>query len=405
MAITFRAAGTVGTASATSVSLSQPTGTTTGDLLLAFVIDHATSGSGAAPTGWTSQGGAAGTGGRFQVFSAIVGSGGLTGTSWSFTRLTSPVEGCITGWFNTDLNVPMDVTVSGRVNASGTTGTTSITPVSANNMVVGGFAALAANSTLTSPTTATLGSLSNSAVNSSYSTFSTLSVAYVPQAVAGSTGASSVTMGTAGANAALLLSIKPLTAVTLTGSSSASAAGSTTDSGNASKTLTGTSSASTAGTVALRADSWVYPLGASSATQAGSVSESDSANVDLIGSYVSLAAGVVTATAETDGSVSISGVEAGFNPGIVLASWFPAPQWMYSYPSSELVDAVANDTYPDDYRFLAAGLVKGRLISNIYATERKTISIWVEIWSARSPQFVYFFSNANPIPPQPNNSV
>ena len=361
MAITFRAAGTVGTAATTSVSLSQPTGTTTGDLLLAFVIDHATRFTPTPPTGWTSQGGAAGTGGRFQVFSAIVGSGGLTGTSWSFTGLTSPVEGCITGWFNTDLNVPMDVTVSGRVNASGTTGTTSITPVSANNMVVGGFAALAANSTLTSPTTATLGSLSNSAVNSSYSTFSTLSVAYVPQAVAGSTGASSVTMGTAGANAALLLSIKPLTAVTLTGSSSA--------------------------------------------TQAGSVSESDSANVDLIGSYVSLAAGVVTATAETDGSVSISGVEAGSNPGIVLASWFPAPQWMYSYPSSELVDAVANDTYPDDYRFLAAGLVKGRLISKIYATERKTLSIWVEIWSARSPQFVYFFSNANPIPPQPNNSV
>lgn len=471
MAITFRAAGTVGTAATTSVSLSQPTGTTTGDLLLAFVIDHATSGSSAAPTGWTSQGGAAGTGGRFQVFSAIVGSGGLTGTSWSFTGLTSTVEGCITGWFNTDLNVPMDVTVSGRVNASGTTGTTSITPVSANNMVVGGFAALAADSTLNSPTTATLGSLSNSAVNYLYRPYITLSVAYVPQAVAGSTGDSSVTMATAGANAALLLSIKPLTAVTLTGTSSASAAGSTTDSGNASNTLTGTSSASTAGTVVPSgsggvslagaaitmaaglviagvsaavllsgaaavtsaglvtpsgtaahtivgsacasspgtvvpsADSWVYPLGASSATQAGSVSESDSANVDLIGSYVSLAAGVVTATAETDGSVSISGVEAGSNPGIVLASWFPAPQWMYSYPSSELVDAVANDTYPDDYRFLAAGLVKGRLISKIYATERKTLSIWVEIWSARSPQFVYFFSNANPIPPQPNNSV
>ncbi len=44
MAITFRAAGTVGTAATTSVSLSQPTGTTTGDLLLAFVIDHATAG-------------------------------------------------------------------------------------------------------------------------------------------------------------------------------------------------------------------------------------------------------------------------------------------------------------------------------------------------------------------------
>ena len=193
--------------------------------------------------------------------------------------------------------------------------------------------------------------------------------------------------------------------VTISGTSSIGSAGIVTSSGTSSLTLTGASSSIIPGTVALRADSWVYPLGASSATQAGSVSESDSANVDLIGSYVSLAAGVVTATAETDGSVSISGVEAGSNPGIVLASWFPAPQWMYSYPSSELVDAVANDTYPDDYRFLAAGLVKGRLISNIYATERKTLSIWVEIWSARSPQFVYFFSNANPIPPQPNNNV
>ena len=138
---------------------------------------------------------------------------------------------------------------------------------------------------------------------------------------------------------------------------------------------------------------------------AGLVIAGASAAVLLSGAAAVTAAGVVTATAETDGSVSISGVEAGSNPGIVLASWFPAPQWMYSYPSSELVDAVANDTYPDDYRFLAAGLVKGRLISKIYATERKTLSIWVEIWSARSLQFVYFFSNANPIPPQPNNSV
>jgi len=214
MAITFRAAGTVASGT-TSVTLAQPAGTATNDVLVALVADLATSGTSAAPTGWTRQGGTASSGGRLQVFTAVVGQGGLTGTSWTFTGLTSHSKGVIGGYIGVDSTV-LDTTVSARSNASGTTGTTSIIPVSNGNMVVAGFGAPASAGPLSAAKVATnpSGTLADAASDSTGS-FIAIQLSYGLQSTAGATGVSSNTEGgSAGANAAFLLALKP--AITFT---------------------------------------------------------------------------------------------------------------------------------------------------------------------------------------------
>ena len=211
MSIAFRAAGTVTTGTTAITSMPEPSGTATGDCLVALILDHATTGTTTAPTGWTRQGGAAGTGGRFQVFTAIVGQGGLTGTTWTWSSLTTTCEGVILGFTGVDPANPIDsVTPSARVNASGTKGTTAITPNTANDMIIAAFAALASGSTLATPTLTdpASGSLAL-AVNQSNSTHSTLAAWYGLQTTASTTGASGITMGTAGINAALIIALRP----------------------------------------------------------------------------------------------------------------------------------------------------------------------------------------------------
>jgi hypothetical protein len=211
MSIAFRAAGTVTTGTTAITSMPEPSGTATGDCLVALILDHATTGTTTAPTGWTRQGGAAGTGGRFQVFTAIVGQGGLTGTTWTWSSLTTTCEGVILGFTGVDPANPIDsVTPSARVNASGTKGTTAITPNTANDMIIAAFAALASGSTLATPTLTdpASGSLAL-AVNQSNSTHSTLAAWYGLQTTASTTGASGITMGTAGINAAITLALRP----------------------------------------------------------------------------------------------------------------------------------------------------------------------------------------------------
>jgi hypothetical protein len=208
MTIVRRAAGASANGT-TSVVLARPAGTVNGDVLLAFVIDHATSGSSTAPTGWTNQGGAAVAAGRFQVFSAVVGMNGLTGASWSFTGLTGPAVGIIVGYINVDNTTPLDVAVSAQQNASGTTGTTSITPISANAMIVAAFASMSNGSTWSAEATATSpGSLSEISDNAN-STFCSLATADGLETSATATGASSATMGTAEANAGILVALRP----------------------------------------------------------------------------------------------------------------------------------------------------------------------------------------------------
>ena len=199
----------------TSLALAQPTGTATGDLLLAFVIDHATTGTSTAPTGWTAltNGAAAATGGRMQTFWAIVGQNGLTGTSWTFSGLTTRAIGKIVGYqagtFATaGAATPVLAANSARSNASGTTGTTAVTTVEPGTLVLGAFAGLASGNTWTVEATATAGTLAEQS-DEANSTFCSLAVAQAAWTGTGSTGASSATMSAAGTNAAVLMAFGP----------------------------------------------------------------------------------------------------------------------------------------------------------------------------------------------------
>ncbi len=216
MAIAFRANGSSATGT-TSVLCSQPTGTASGDCLVAFIVDHATSGTSAAPTGWTNKANTSGTNGRFQCFTAVVGQNGLTGTSWTFSGLTTRSVGFIVGFSgaSTDFAHQPDVTASVRSNASGTTGTLGITPGQNGDMVVAGFAALASGSTWSAEAVATAPTLSN-AGGGANSSFCSVAAASGILATAAATGASSATMGTAGVNAGILVSIKAPTSGTAT---------------------------------------------------------------------------------------------------------------------------------------------------------------------------------------------
>ena len=82
--------------------MAQPAGTVTGDVLVALVADLATSGTSSAPTGWTNITAlaASGTGGRLQVYTAVVGQNSLTGTSWTWSSLTTHCVGQIYGYYN-----------------------------------------------------------------------------------------------------------------------------------------------------------------------------------------------------------------------------------------------------------------------------------------------------------------
>ena len=217
MAIAFRANGAVKTGTTSLASMAQPTGTATGDCLVAFVLDHATSGTSAAPTGWRNIANTSSASGRFQCFTAVVGQNSLTGTSWTFSGLTTHAVGFIVGFSgaSTDFANQPDVTASVRSNASGTTGTLGITPGQASDMVVAGFAAFASGSTWSSEAVATAPTLTN-AGGGANSTFCSVAAASGILAVPAATGASSATMGTAGVNAGILVSIKGPTSATVT---------------------------------------------------------------------------------------------------------------------------------------------------------------------------------------------
>ncbi len=257
---TYRATGTKVNGT-TSVALSQPTGTATYDCLVAFISDRATSGTTTAPTGWTRQGGVAGTGGRFQVFTAIKGLNGLTGTSWTWSSLTTRSEGLIVGYYNVHTGTPLNVAVSARLNAAGTFGTDLITPTVNGCMIVAAYAALASGATWSAESVATSPSITEF-YDGANSTYLSIAIAEGIQATAGSTGASTATPSADQANAGILLALNPSVVIT----------------GSYSNTLA-TVTQSAAGTVALvplvaivddsfnRGD--VNPIGGSWATVAG----------------------------------------------------------------------------------------------------------------------------------------
>jgi hypothetical protein len=239
MAIALRAAGATA-AGTTSVICAAPAGTVNGDVLVAFILDHATTGSSAAPTGWTLQGGAAAASGRFQVFTTVAGGNNTAGTPWTFSGLTTRAQGTIIGYSGVDNTTPIDVTASARINASGTTGTTSITTVTNGAMIVGGFAALASGATWTVESTATAGALTEQA-DGANSTFCSIAIADKLLTTAGATGVSSATMSAAGANGGILVALRPAVKQKVTDTTQATASGTKVTSATVAITMVSTS--------------------------------------------------------------------------------------------------------------------------------------------------------------------
>ena len=203
------AAGDTSVATGTSSpSLSAPANWTTGDVLVAFKCDRATSGT-TTTTGWSRIASAAAASTyRMEVFVTDYATAGAG--PWSFTGTTRTLVRCLrfTGVDNT---TPSDCTATARSNASGTTGTTSITPVTSGAWVVGGFAATSSGSQTwsaeacaTDPTTLT------EQQESAYSTYHNLAVCAAAQTAGPqATGASSGTMSTNGVNTAGLMALRP----------------------------------------------------------------------------------------------------------------------------------------------------------------------------------------------------
>jgi|GEM_PF-6790580 len=322
MAIAFRASGAVATGT-TSLSIAQPTGTTTGDVLVVFIVDHATSGTVTAPAGWTAAGVIAGTNGRFSCFTAVVGQNSLGASPWSFTGLTTRAVGFMQGFSggSSDFAHQPDVTASVRTNASGTTGTLGITPGNNGDMVIAGFAAFASGSTWSAQAVATAPTLSN-AGGGANSTFCSVNAASGILSTAAATGASSATMGTAGVNAGILLSIKAPNSATSTPSGVASTSAETNGLGEPVSLPSGVTSTSALANAIAQTVGLPSGISATSAennptassgtngtaTATGVASTSGEANP--IGEPISLPAGLSASSLENNPSASGTGIAA-----------------------------------------------------------------------------------------------
>jgi len=213
MDITLRAAGANATGTS-SVTCNQPTGTLADDVLIAFIVDHSvTDGQSAAPTGWQARGYTRNVGGRrFQVFTAVVGKNSLTGTSWTFSGLTTRSQGMIIGYYNANTTGygGFDTSISVRDNASGIYGTLGITTATDGAMIVAAFCSYVAATTYawTSEHCDTIGNLAERFDNKN-STYCSLAVADLLLATAGPTGESGATPTTGQNNGGILLALKP----------------------------------------------------------------------------------------------------------------------------------------------------------------------------------------------------
>ena len=212
LVVTLRGVGTNATGT-TSVTCNQPSGTAADDVLVAFILDHSTTDAqSTAPTGWQGRGYCRSSSGRrFQVFTAVVGKNSLSGTSWQFSGLTSRSQGMIIGYYNADTSGygGLDTTVSTRHNSSGTHGTTSITTVTNNSMIVAAFAMFSNGSAWSAQSCATIGNLTEE-FDTAYSSYCSISVADKSLVTAGATGDSSATPSSDSYNGGILLAIKPM---------------------------------------------------------------------------------------------------------------------------------------------------------------------------------------------------
>ena len=182
-----------------------------GDIIVAFVVDHGTSGS-TTLANWTNQGSIAASGGRFQVFTCVVS--GTNCNSPSFASLTTRSECNVVAYAGVNLTTPMDVAATAQSNTvSANTGSATITTVTNGAMVIAAYASLSNAATWSAEEVATDPTISEKydGANSSYCS---LDIAEGLKATAGSTGASSATMSAWVANEGILMALRPAQAYT-----------------------------------------------------------------------------------------------------------------------------------------------------------------------------------------------
>lgn len=182
-----------------------------GNLAIAYIVDHATSGSSAAPTGWTLLTSIASANGRLQAFYKFIEDGSTT--SWSFTGLTGNALGFIGQYSGVDRVTPVPAS-SSRDNASGTTGTTTITPTGSDALIVAVFAAYASASTWSTFAVATNPGTLTQHISATGTNCSLYVADKAQSGAAAATGASSATMGTPGNNGGLLFALKAVSTFT-----------------------------------------------------------------------------------------------------------------------------------------------------------------------------------------------
>ena len=207
--ITLRAAGTYAEGT-TSVTVSQPAGTSAGDVLVAYIMDKATTGTTDGPTGWTRVAAVSGTNGRYQAYTAVVGQGGLGASPWTFSGLTTASAGVTIAYYNVDVSTSLDVASSSRYNASGG-GTAGITTVSNSDLLLLSHVSLANNyswSAMSLASGPTLTERLDSGITYD------IAIWDGTQTTAGATGAASGTGAGGSSSAAILLALRSAAAAT-----------------------------------------------------------------------------------------------------------------------------------------------------------------------------------------------
>ena len=222
MAIALRAAGSFVGANATSIAVSQPTGTVDNDFMVAIIVDYTSSGTSAVPDGWTFLTSAAGAGCRVQIFWAVKGvSAGLpVATSWTWTGLTAHCAGLIVGYSGANSSGITGTPTARYQMAGQPVGCNGLTTGYDNAMVIGVFVTTNAGGTVTwsNESCATLGALSeaNGSSDQGYSyagyPIYDIAVAAASQSSAGTTGAVTATLSTNCANVCALLALYPAAA-------------------------------------------------------------------------------------------------------------------------------------------------------------------------------------------------
>lgn len=215
-AIALRAVSTAnnGTGS-TSVTLSPPTGSVAGDVLVAYIATRGGSSTITSPAGWTSVTSAASStalkGGVFtKAYSA-------SDTTYGFTLSASAkAAGIIVGYSGADVVSVADVANS-QANASSTTMTApSITTTQANTMLVGLYAS-ATSTTYTAGSSMTLRGQTASSGSGSASTKVTIGAQDITQASAAATGTKTMAASAAAVSVGALVALRPAPVISQAG--------------------------------------------------------------------------------------------------------------------------------------------------------------------------------------------